>query len=46
MTAKELIQRLIEAIGRHPAAENDPDVIDAMSAVEDALRQKDAADAG
>lgn len=30
-------QQLIKAIGHHPAAENDPDVIDAINALEDAL---------
>lgn len=35
------MQQLTEAIGRHPAAESDPSVIDAVNAVEDALRQKE-----
>jgi len=34
------IERLVEAIGRHPTAESDPDVIDAINAVEDALKQE------
>lgn len=42
MTAEELIQRLVVAIGRHPAAEADPEIADAINAVEDALRQKAA----
>ena len=37
MTAEELIQQLIVAIGRHPAAEDDPAVIDAINAVGAAL---------
>lgn len=41
MSAEELIQQLVVAIGRHPAAEDDPDVIDAINAVEEALRQKE-----
>lgn len=32
------LQRLVEAISRHPAAEDDPEVIDAINAVEDALK--------
>jgi len=32
------LQRLIEAIGRHPAAESDPEVIDAINAVENQCR--------
>ena len=39
MTAEELIQQLVVAIGRHPAAEDDPDVIDAINAVENALTE-------
>ena len=41
LQANKLIRHLIEAIGRHPAAEADPAVIDAVNAVEDALRQKE-----
>ena len=37
----ERMQQLMDAIGRHPAAESDPDVIDAMNAVGDDLRQKE-----
>ena len=37
----EPMQQLIDAIGRHPAAESDPAVADAVNAVEDALRQKE-----
>ena len=33
------VEELIEAIGRHPTAENDPEVADAVNAVEDALVQ-------
>lgn len=33
------VENLIGAIGRHPAAENDPEVTDAVNAVEDALVQ-------
>jgi len=33
------IEHLVEAISRHPSAESDPDVIDAINAVEDALKQ-------
>ena len=43
MTAEELIQQLIEAIGRHEPMANDPAVIDAINAVEDALRRHDEA---
>ena len=32
-----LVQELDRAVGRHPAAESDPAVIDAINAVEDAL---------
>ena len=39
VTAKELTERLVEAIGRHPAAEADPDIADAIIAIEDALKQ-------
>lgn len=31
------LTRLIQAIGRHPAAEDDPDVIDAINAIEKEL---------
>jgi len=34
-----LLQGLVEAIGRHPAAEADPEVADAVNAVEDALKE-------
>ena len=37
---KSVIERLVEAISRHSAAESDPDVIDAINAVEDALKQE------
>ena len=30
-------QALVDSIGRHPTAENDPDVIDALLAVREAL---------
>ncbi len=33
------IEKLIETIGRHPTAEGDPEVADAVNAVEDALVQ-------
>ena len=33
------VEELIEAIGRHPTAESDPEVADAVNAVEDALVQ-------
>ncbi len=33
------VEKLIEAIGRHPTAESDPEVADAVNAVEDALVQ-------
>jgi len=33
------VEELIEAIGRHPTAENDPEVADAVNAVADALVQ-------
>ena len=36
-TGAGVIQRLVEAIGRHPVAEDDPDVIDAINAVGAAL---------
>jgi len=36
---KPVIEHLVEAISRHPSAESDPDVIDAINAVEDALKQ-------
>ena len=36
-----MLQGLVEAIGRHPAAEADPEVIDAINAVEDAIRKND-----
>lgn len=32
-----VLQALVEAIGRHPAAEDDPSVIDAINAVGEAL---------
>lgn len=35
-----LMQSLVEAIGHHPAAEADPAVIDAINAVEDALKER------
>lgn len=34
-----VIEQLVQAISRHPAAESDPDVIDAINAVEDTLKQ-------
>ena len=34
---EEVYQTLVEAIGRHPTAEDDPDVIDALLAVREAL---------
>jgi hypothetical protein len=34
-----LIESLVEAIGRHPAAEADPEIADAINAVEDALKE-------
>ena len=34
------LQRLIEAIGRHPTAEADADVADAINAIDDALYQR------
>ncbi len=33
------VKKLVEAIGHHPTAENDPEVADAVNAVEDALVQ-------
>lgn len=41
MTVEELIERLVEAIGRHPAAESDPGVADAINVIEDALKEAD-----
>jgi len=36
--ASEIVyQALVEAIGRHPTAEDDPDVIDALLAIQEAL---------
>ena len=37
MTGAGVLQRLVEAIGRHPAAEDDPAVIGAINAVGAAL---------
>ena len=42
ITSAAVIQRLVVAIARHPAAESDPEVADAVNAIEDAL--KEAAD--
>lgn len=37
-TGASVLQPLVEAIGRHPAAEDDPAVIDAINAVEEELQ--------
>lgn len=34
---RSVLDKLIEAIGRHPAAEDDPDVIDAINAIKNEL---------
>ena len=39
-----VIQRLIGAISRHEPMANDPAIIDAINAIDDALHQKEAAD--
>ena len=36
----EPMQQLMDAIGRHPAAEADADVADAINAIDDALYQR------
>ena len=40
----EVVAQLVTAIGRHPAAEADPDIVDAINRIEDAL-QGEAIDA-
>ncbi len=37
MTGASVLQRLVEAIGRHPAAEDDPEIADAINAIEKEL---------
>lgn len=41
VTESDVLGALVTAIGRHPAAEEDPEITDAIADIEDALQQKE-----